>query len=496
MFSNPWMSTEVEDYDYWPRPKPTFSRDRMPAPTLAPRAPRLTPPPINPAETATPETIAGPPDPTGVPVPQLRGRSGPPRPYSPVTKAEFDYVQEHQDERGWKTGFNNFLAGMNTAMRQRQPGDTWATTLGRALGGGAAGAIGGKFDPTGGAEMRFNAWERPRIEQDIARKRAEEEYAMRQTAEQMKMAGAQSEIDLNRARAVGVASDIDLNRRRTELDREKADMERAGEYRLDEGTIFNTRSGLPGPFQPLPKPPEAAKDEWVYNADLGGLYNKRTAETRGSSGTGYGGGGAGAVAGGGGKMAAKLSSGDEKTLSGQAEALATKAFPPEQISGLLKKYSDEAYRGRVNPDDEKLAGEYDQGATQRIRQARSVADTEAKTTIEREMGRWRQLFHDELRERARRGMPPPQGAEVTENQVRAVAQSKNISVDDAYRFLGALGYTFKKPDPTLLGMPLSQVVNEIMNMPPYPAKPNASPTPRPEEDYQVAPLRPPVRTPR
>ncbi|MGH9937792.1 MAG: hypothetical protein ACREAM_16215, partial [Blastocatellia bacterium] len=121
--------------------------------------------------------------------------------YNPVTKAEFDYVQSGQDETGWKAGLKNFLAGMSAGSQGGQPGENWRSTLGRALGGGAVGAIGGKMNPTGGAEMRFNAWERPRMEQDLAQQRAGEEYATRQATAQARLEGLQSETALNQARA-------------------------------------------------------------------------------------------------------------------------------------------------------------------------------------------------------------------------------------------------------------------------------------------------------
>lgn len=172
---------------YWSR------ADQAGLPDALSANPPLATPNFNPAEALSPPKSVNPGldmSGAGVPVPQLPGRPGGPRPYDPVTKAEYDYVMQgaKRDEAGnltggfkrsWKDALTAALVGAGQGA-QASPQYPLAGMLGGALGAGLGAAI----NPMAAREMVFDAVIAPRMmaEQQRAQQEAQLRAALEQAA--------------------------------------------------------------------------------------------------------------------------------------------------------------------------------------------------------------------------------------------------------------------------------------------------------------------------
>lgn len=140
----------------------------------------------------------------------------------------------------------------------------------------------------------------------------------------------------------------------------------------------------------------------------------------------------------------QLNGADETTLRHQAEAMAISAFDPVQSRDLQQRYADEAYKRRTKNGVPMLfSGPNAVVDTVADRRLRAESEKEGQATYDREMKRWTQLFHDELRARAekqKRGESIPEPGPVTPAQIEAVAKVKRIKPEDAKILLQTLGY--------------------------------------------------------
>jgi hypothetical protein len=375
-----------------------------------------------------------------VPIPQLPGRHGAPRKYDPETKAEFDYVlsKTPKDENGMerKRTFKERLKGaVLPALLGAAQGaaGTPGNPLWGAVGGAATAGATSAIDPTTGLQYQWavGGGRQEFLDQEkraLLEEQRDRERNKAALEEQRTLAGIRKD-----ARVVVPEGAILRETGRPDMKNPKTLASRSKNVYTDQqGNVRDRDTNEiqldPATGQPIKgQTPAGAQPNWEYNSDLGGFYEKHSGQTKPAPGA-----------------VPKLTGGDEKSLEGHAESLVARAFPPDQMATILKEYSDRAYSSRVSKDDEAKAANYDPVAQTKIRQIRAEADREARANVDRESQRWKQLFHDELRERARKGQPPPSGGNLTPSQVKAVAQAKNLSEQDAYRFLGALGYTFNQ----------------------------------------------------
>lgn len=155
----------------------------------------------------------------GVPVPQLPGRSGDPRPYDRITAEEYDYVRSRPNSENvhgfgarLKSGLKPAMWGAIRAGADAPPGSSLGHILGRMGGGAGAGMIGGAVDPTGGRQYEFESTREPEIRREMQREG--EERRRQLDLEGIDAARQKRAIDLDSQRA-----DIDLTRARTDATR-------------------------------------------------------------------------------------------------------------------------------------------------------------------------------------------------------------------------------------------------------------------------------------
>jgi hypothetical protein len=186
-----------------------------------------------------------------VPIPRLPGKSGAPTPYNTIDAAKYDYVMGHAKRdaegdlipksegggfsRDWGMTLRNALLGASAAASSARPGED---PIGRAIGGAAAASVGSAINPEAGYEFNFDVGQRPKLEAETARAREEQarqraermadldialkqgqvyeiprkaerelaEIDLKRAAERRQAAVAQSQIDLNNARAKATAT--------------------------------------------------------------------------------------------------------------------------------------------------------------------------------------------------------------------------------------------------------------------------------------------------
>jgi hypothetical protein len=196
-----------------------------------------------------------------LPIPQLPGRSGEPTPYSPAAAAKYDYVMKNARrdaegnlipmsegggfDRNWGQVLKNALLGASRGIGTT--GD-----LGGAIGGALAAGAGTAIDPMKGYEFAFDVGERPKLEADMAKSRAERAAAMEEILNGAKLGGMQAETALKTAQADNTRADIDIARQAEERQRMLADSQR----RLNEAKIQAELTGVP-------------KSEDIYNPKTG-----------------------------------------------------------------------------------------------------------------------------------------------------------------------------------------------------------------------------------
>lgn len=127
------------------------------------------------------------------PIPQLPGRSGPPRPWDPRTEHEYDWMMDHLplehkeitrpdgstfegDTLREPTGGDRFKSGLKSAgismlrsVATAPPGTSTRNMLGRAIGAGGAGGVAGAYSPAGEKQLEYDTFEEPKFEREYQR---------------------------------------------------------------------------------------------------------------------------------------------------------------------------------------------------------------------------------------------------------------------------------------------------------------------------------------
>jgi len=127
------------------------------------------------------------------PIPQLPGRSGPPRPWDPRTEHEYDWMMKHLplersevtnpdgstfegDTLREPTGGDRFKSGLKSAgismlrsVATAPPGTSTRNLLGRAIGAGGAGGVAGAYSPAGEKQLEYDTFEEPNFEREHQR---------------------------------------------------------------------------------------------------------------------------------------------------------------------------------------------------------------------------------------------------------------------------------------------------------------------------------------
>ena len=124
----------------------------------------------------------------GVPIPSLRGMGGSPTPYDPIEKAKYEYATQKAktarpidpenpetfyQPRETKRGFWDTLktAGVGALQGLASGGG-----IGGAIGGALAGGVGSAISPEMGRAYRFNALQRPQMEDQLQRQFQQQLY--------------------------------------------------------------------------------------------------------------------------------------------------------------------------------------------------------------------------------------------------------------------------------------------------------------------------------
>jgi len=182
-------------------PRPARPATKMPQPAYDPtvQAPRQ-------LRGGIPGTDYGDDSGYGVPIPSIPGTGGGPRPYDPIEKARYESAMSgaktakpidpnnpetfYQPQRE-KRGFWNTLRSAGVGALQ---GLASGQGLGGALGGAIAGGVIGGINPMVGRAMQFDAFERPRMEQDMIRQTQLDQLQRQRQMEQLGMSKTAAEI--------------------------------------------------------------------------------------------------------------------------------------------------------------------------------------------------------------------------------------------------------------------------------------------------------------
>jgi len=247
-----------------PTPAPSLAEMRSPLPSLPP-ARRVTPvaaPAAAPVaagmEALKPEMDM---DRRNLPIPRLPGHAGGPTPYNAIDAAKYDYVMGHAKRdaegnlthgfnRDWKTTLQNALRGASMAAGSAGPGED---PLGRALGGALTAGAGSAINPQAGYEFAFDAGERPKMEAEQARARAERAAVMEETLNRAKLEGMDAETGLKRSQSNKAQADVEIARQAEERQRLEAESRRrwndartlaelTGVQRVED--IYNPQTGV------------------------------------------------------------------------------------------------------------------------------------------------------------------------------------------------------------------------------------------------------------
>lgn len=202
---------------------------------------------FNPAEALSPPKINPDIDTSsaGVPVPQLPGRPGGPRPYDPVTKAGYDYVMQGAKrdadgnlaggfKRDWKTSLQAALVGAGQGA-QASPSNPLAGMLGGALGAG----LGATIKPMEGREMVFDATIAPGMMAE--QRRQQQEAQLRAALEKEQLDSQYKQAQIGRIDVQNQIDRAEATRRALEAD---ARSKREGFLNVAPGaTLYNTVTG-------------------------------------------------------------------------------------------------------------------------------------------------------------------------------------------------------------------------------------------------------------
>jgi hypothetical protein len=162
-----------------------------------------------------------------VPIPRLPGEKGSPIPYNPIDAAKYESVMSHAKRdaegnlthgfnRDWKTIAQNVLRGASAAASSARPGED---LLARAIGGGAAAGVGSTINPEAGYEFGFDTGQRPKMESEMARAKAERAAAMDEAIKQGQVDRIPIDAEREKAQTDQIRSQIEIGRQNA--DRQK-----------------------------------------------------------------------------------------------------------------------------------------------------------------------------------------------------------------------------------------------------------------------------------
>jgi hypothetical protein len=190
-------------------PAPSLNELRTALPSLPSRpSPPLAAPPAAPK--AVPDLVPDMDlDRRNLPIPRLPGHSGGPIPFNSIDAAKYDKVMSHAKRdaegnftrgfnRDWKTVAQNVLRGAAMAAGSARPGED---PLGRALGGALTAGAGSAINPQAGYEFAFDVGQRPRMEAETARERAEKDRMIAEIFNQAKLDDLRATTEERRSQA-------------------------------------------------------------------------------------------------------------------------------------------------------------------------------------------------------------------------------------------------------------------------------------------------------
>src|SRR5262245_12995661 len=245
-------------------PAPSLAELRSPLPNL-PAARRVTPiaapgpaPVAAGIDALKPEMDM---DRRNVPIPRLPGKSGPPIPYNTIDAAKYDAVMAHAKRdpegnilgraegggfrRDWGMSLKNALLGASASASSARPGED---PLGRAIGGALTAGVGSAIDPQAGYEFAFDVGERPKLEAEIGRARAEQDRQRIERMAAMDEVLKRGQVDRIPLEAEAERAKIEGARAATEIARQNASRQDAltqSQIKLNEARAEAVRTGRP-----------------------------------------------------------------------------------------------------------------------------------------------------------------------------------------------------------------------------------------------------------
>jgi hypothetical protein len=195
------------------------------------------------------------------PIPRLPGKSGPPIPYNTIDAAKYDAVMAHAKrdpegnllgkaegggfERDWGMTLQNVLRGAAAAASGARPGED---PLGRAIGGAFTAGVGSTINPEAGYEFGFDVGQRPKMEAEIGRARAEQDRQRIERAAAMDEALKQAQVDRIPVDLEAERAKIEGTRAATEIAKRNANRQDAltqSQVELNRARAEAARTGKP-----------------------------------------------------------------------------------------------------------------------------------------------------------------------------------------------------------------------------------------------------------
>jgi len=196
-----------------------------------------------------------------VPIPRLPGKSGSPIPYNPTDAARYESVMSHAKrdaggnlipksegggfDRDWKMALKNAFLGASAAASGAKPGED---PLGRAIGGALTGGVGSAINPQAGYEFAFDYGERPKLEAEQARGRAEQDRQRIERAAAMDEAIKQAQVNRIPLETEKERAQIDQIRGNLDVARQNAERQKAltqSQIDLNKARADAARTGTP-----------------------------------------------------------------------------------------------------------------------------------------------------------------------------------------------------------------------------------------------------------
>jgi hypothetical protein len=195
------------------------------------------------------------------PIPRLPGKSGPPVPYNPIDAAKYDAVMAHAKrdpegnllgkaegggfDRDWGMTLKNVLLGASAAAAGARPGED---PLGRAIGGAFTAGVGSTINPEAGHEFGFDVGQRPKLEAEIGRARAEQDRQRIERAAAMDEALKQGQVNRIPLDLEAERAKIEGTRAATEIARRNANRQDAltqSQIELNKARAVAAETGRP-----------------------------------------------------------------------------------------------------------------------------------------------------------------------------------------------------------------------------------------------------------